>query len=257
MGLIINVLGSGSSGNSILISSGKTTLFIDAGFSAKNVKQRIEKLPFNLTNVNALILSHEHSDHSSGWQSWAKLFDVPVYMTPSTQNILQATKKNKTRVNPFLVGSSFTIEDFKIHAFTIPHDAADPAAFIIQHKHHQIAIATDLGYMPVSVKKYVSESDIIILESNHDIEMLKNGPYPWHLKQRIMSRQGHLSNDTVGAFIKECINEKCLFFFLVHISRKNNTPELALTTSLANLNKKYPAKMILTYQDTISETIEV
>ena len=255
MSILINVLGSGSSGNAILISSEKTTLLIDAGFSAKALQQRIEQLSFKINAIHALILSHEHQDHSKGWQSCAKFYDIPVFMTLLTQQALQASSKKKVNLRSFQVGKPFAIEDFTIQPFPVPHDAAEPLAFLITYKHHKIAIATDLGYLPNLVKKYLSESSIIILESNHDIEMLKNGPYPWQLKQRIMSRHGHLSNDTVGAFIKDHINQKCLYLFLAHISKKNNTPELALATSLANLTDNNTTRIILTYQSDISETV--
>jgi phosphoribosyl 1,2-cyclic phosphodiesterase len=258
MGIIINVLGSGSSGNSILISSGKTALLIDAGFSAKALHPRILSLPIKPSDINAIIISHEHADHNKGWKSCGAFFDVPVYMTPPTQYALNVHDNNKkVSVKTFEKSKPFIIGDFRVLAFPVPHDSVEPVGFIVEYKHHKIAIATDLGYMTKLVNTYLSECNIIILESNHDVSMLLEGPYPWELKQRILSHQGHLSNDNVGTFVKENLNEQCLYLFLAHISRKNNTPELALTTSLANLQKNRTTKIIVTYQDTVSETVEV
>jgi len=254
--MFINVLGSGSAGNAIILSTGKSSILIDAGLSIKEIQKRINQLPFSVKKIDAIIISHEHNDHCQSWQGYAKLFDAHVYMTEATQHLIAASQKN-FKVRNFIKSRAFLIEDLKIYPFPVPHDAVEPIALIIQHNNIKIGIAIDLGYLPKMVKNYLMECQVIILESNHDLYMLKNGPYPWHIKQRIMSRLGHLSNDDVGSFINECINENCLYLFLAHLSRKNNTPELALSTSLANLNNNKKTKILLTSQNEISDTIEI
>ncbi|OGF68092.1 MAG: hypothetical protein A2Y62_05635 [Candidatus Fischerbacteria bacterium RBG_13_37_8] len=254
--MLITVLGSGSSGNATIVSSGKTTILIDAGFSAKTIQKRLQQIHFPLSQINAIIISHEHYDHSKGWKSCAKCFDAPVYMTEGASQLLQSEGK-KNSVTIFQTGRQFQIGDFTICPFPVPHDSSDPTAFIIENKKYSIGIATDLGYLPNLVKNYLNKCNMLILESNHDPDMLKNGPYPWPLKQRIMSRLGHLSNDTVRIFISEYIDEKCFYLFLAHLSRQNNSPELALSTSLAALGSNKVTKLLTTHQSNPTEIIEL
>src|SRR4030042_3470963 len=143
--MLITVLGSGSSGNATIVSSGKTTILIDAGFSAKTIQKRLQQIHFPLSQINAIIISHEHYDHSKGWKSCAKCFDAPVYMTEGASQLLQSEGK-KNSVTIFQTGRQFQIGDLTICPFPVPHDSSDPTAFIIENKKYSIGIATDLGY---------------------------------------------------------------------------------------------------------------
>lgn len=254
--MFISILGSGSSGNSIIVSSNKTTILIDAGFSVKGTLNRLREINLPLNEINAIIISHEHNDHCKGWKSCANYFNTPIYSTESTQQILNINGKNINK-NIFYTGRSFNVGNLTIKPFPVPHDSSDPTAFLIEDGRYKLGIATDLGYITNLVKNYLSECNAVIIESNHDVEMLKNGPYPWQLKQRIMSRLGHLSNDNVASFIKECIREKCSYLLLAHLSQQNNKIELALSTSLSALRNNKITKVIVSNQDRATEIIEL
>lgn len=254
--MIISILGSGSSGNAVIVSSNNTTILIDAGFSAKGTLNRIKEISFPLNEINAIIISHEHNDHCKGWKSCANHFNTPIYSTESAQQILNIDGKNINK-NTFYTGRSFKIGNLTIKPFPVPHDSSDPTAFLVEDGIYRVGIATDLGYMTNLVKSYLSECNAIIIESNHDIEMLKNGPYPWQLKQRIISRLGHLSNDNVASFIKECITEKCSYLLLAHLSQQNNKIELALSTALSALGNNKITKVIVSSQDRATDIIEL
>ncbi len=251
--MILSVLGSGSSGNATIISSRNTTILIDIGFSAKTIINRLEEINYPLKKIDAIIISHEHADHCKGWKSCIKYFDADIYTTESTQNILNINGKGLKK-HIYNTGRAFQIGDLTINPFPVPHDSSDPTAFVVQNNNYKIGIATDLGYITNLTKSYLIECNAIIIESNHDIEMLKNGPYPWNLKQRIMSRLGHLSNDNVASFIKECIDERCKYLLLAHLSHHNNKYELALSTALSALRNN-ETKIMLSRQDKATQII--
>jgi phosphoribosyl 1,2-cyclic phosphodiesterase len=254
--MIISILGSGSSGNSTIITSGNTSILIDAGFSAKALTNRLNQINLKINQLDAIIISHEHNDHCKGWKSCAEYFDTTIYATESTQQLINVNGKNINTV-AFHTGKSFKIGNLTIHPFPIPHDSCDPTGFIIQDNNHKVGVATDLGFITNLAKNYLSQCDIVIIESNHDVDMLMNGPYPWYLKQRIMSRLGHLSNDNVASFIKECINEKCLFLLLAHLSKQNNRNELVLSTALSALGNNKITKVIISQQEIPTDIIEL
>ncbi len=226
MSLKISVLGSSSSGNSTFISTNKTRILLDAGFSHAQTIKRLQTIGECLDNIDALIISHEHTDHTDGLGSLLRQHDIPVYIAGATYEALQpAISCNK--VEWIKAGQSFWLDDLKVSPFSVPHDAADPLAFTFEADGMKIGHVTDLGYVTELVVQKLKGCDVIILESNHDLEMLKVGPYPWFVKQRIMSRQGHLSNEMTAKFITEAFDGQARYIVLAHLSDNNNHPGIA------------------------------
>jgi len=231
----VSILASGSTGNSTLLESGYTTLLIDAGLGKKEMLRRFETLGrARPEKVDGILVTHEHSDHSNGLAQMSREWKCPAYLTAPTHREIQkmygdGPKTKIERVQYIRPGIKFVIGDIEITAFTIPHDAADPVGYAFCANGKKVAIVTDLGYMPELVKHHLREADLLILESNHDLEMLKVGPYPWYIKQRVMSRTGHLSNSIVSEFLadSEVFDGRARHLVLAHVSEQNNTPDLA------------------------------
>jgi phosphoribosyl 1,2-cyclic phosphodiesterase len=220
------VLGSGSRGNSTLVATERTRLLIDAGLSRKETYARLAAVGEAAEGFNALVISHEHSDHVNGLRSLALDLEAPIYITPATRDAMIWDPKIRSfeLLNP---GGKFTVGDIEITSFSIPHDAVDPVAFTFEAEGLKIGLVTDLGYVPEIVKQRVRGCHCLILESNHDVEMLKIGPYPWHVKQRVMGRQGHLSNRATGDFLTGDYDGEAQVLVLAHLSENNNHPEIA------------------------------
>jgi phosphoribosyl 1,2-cyclic phosphodiesterase len=238
--LRISILASGSSGNATLLETAHTTLLIDAGVGRKEIKRRLERLGRPLPGrVDAILITHEHTDHSNAVAQLARLWRCPAYLTEQTHReiVKMFTEEPKKPGRKATIehaeyihaGEGFQIGDIEVNPFHIPHDAVDPVAFSFRTNSTKLAIATDLGYMPELVKQHLREADFLILESNHDLEMLKVGPYPWHIKQRVMSRTGHLSNHVVSEFLadSEVFDAHARHLVLAHLSEQNNTPDVA------------------------------
>jgi phosphoribosyl 1,2-cyclic phosphodiesterase len=231
----ISILASGSMGNATLLETERTTLLIDAGLGKKEMGRRFEALGrARPERVDAILVTHEHSDHSSGLAQMARDWDCPAYLTePTYREILKMYPDSPFQkmecVEYIRAGERFEIGDIQIDPFRIPHDATDPVGYSFHTNGTKVAIATDLGYLPELVKHHLREADFLILESNHDLEMLKVGPYPWYVKQRVMSRIGHLSNDIVSEFLAdaEVFDARARHLVLAHLSEQNNTPDIA------------------------------
>jgi phosphoribosyl 1,2-cyclic phosphodiesterase len=237
----ISILASGSMGNSTLLETRSTTLLIDAGLGKKELLRRFEALGrARPERVDAILVTHEHSDHSTGLAQMAREWDCPAYLTEPTHcEIVKmfaaedpekpSRKAQIDRVEYIRAGQRFEIGDIEINPFAIPHDAADPVGYAFRTNGTKVALVTDLGYMPELVKHHLREADFLILESNHDLDMLKVGPYPWYIKQRVMSRTGHLSNRVVSDFLSdpEVFDGRARHLVLAHLSEQNNTPDIA------------------------------
>jgi len=202
-------------------------VLIDAGIGRREIAKRLAAIGEDLTRLDAVLVTHEHSDHVSGLQALVKFFAgrLPIYMTGRTAPFLDWGECAPV-VETFQAGCGFTIGDFDITSFTIPHDAVDPVGYTVRADGIKVAIATDLGYIPDSLRVHFRDTDVLVLESNHDLEMLRVGPYPWSVKQRVMSRRGHLSNEVTAEFIRNDLDSRVSTLILGHLSEHNNHPEL-------------------------------
>jgi phosphoribosyl 1,2-cyclic phosphodiesterase len=283
------VLASGSKGNCTVISGGNTRILVDAGLSCRELFRRMRLVNEDPATLDAIIITHEHSDHVAGLAVTARKLGIPVYFTEGThrawvrwlsprkqmtytQWLEQCRKQAAARmaeadaaiveecdpedgeasaelttaetaelvpakaakdptslpsVQFFQAGKPLQIGDILVSSFTIPHDAADPVGFVFQAEGVRMAVATDLGYIPPNVKAQLKGVDLLLLESNHDLEMLRDGPYPWSVKQRVLSRVGHLSNDAASTYLETEYDGQAAYVILGHLSESNNLPELA------------------------------
>ncbi len=229
------MLASGSSGNATFIATGRTRLLIDAGLSRREICTRLASIGEDASRLDAILISHEHSDHVSGLPVLCRHIDsdrrragcpaVPVFLTRICASTLR-WENHQPAIEAFQAGSSFTIGDVDVGTFTIPHDAIDPVGFRFQAEGLKLGIVTDLGYIPDSIKHHLRGAHFLVLESNHDLEMLKVGPYPWSVKQRVMSRVGHLSNDVTCGYIRDELDAGTQVLVLGHLSEHNNHPSI-------------------------------
>ena len=238
MAMRMTVLASGSRGNCTLLSTSSASILVDAGLSCRETLKRMKAAGEDPHQIRAIVISHEHSDHVAGLAVLAGKLKVPVYITEETYESWRKVVHDAAgqpvvleRREHFHAGRSFTIGDITVTPFTIPHDAADPCGFTFRAQGVKVGIATDLGYLPFSVKDHLRGCDGLMIESNHDLEMLRNGPYPWMVKQRVMSRVGHLSNAALAEFFEKDYDGGASFLVLAHLSEQNNHPELARETA--------------------------
>ena len=231
MSVRISVLGSGSGGNCTFLATERTRLLVDAGFSFLEIKKRLKRIGEDVARVDAILITHEHSDHVAGLVTLAKKLKKPIFVTPLTESRLDWGEAQPV-LEKFRAGERIVIGDIEIDSFTIPHDAVDPVAFAFRVQGLKLGVVTDLGYMPESVKQAVRGCHFLVLESNHDLDMLKVGPYPWFVKQRVMSRVGHLSNYAVSQFLEADYDRLSEVLVLAHLSEHNNHPEIARLTAV-------------------------
>ena len=220
------MLGSGSSGNSTFLATNRVKILVDAGFSLRETVRRLASIGETPDCLQAILITHEHSDHVSGLARLARQYRIPVYISLLTRSALPS-KTDLPAVETIEAGKPFQIADLSVEPFTIPHDATDPIAFRLSSEGVRIALVTDLGYLPENVKDYLRGCHCLIVESNHDLEMLRNGPYPWYVKQRVMARTGHLSNSALGEFLRGDFDRQAQVLVLAHLSEQNNHPQIA------------------------------
>ncbi|MGH9397694.1 MAG: MBL fold metallo-hydrolase [Terriglobia bacterium] len=237
MSVRVCVLGSGSKGNSTWVATEKTRLLIDAGFSKRETFARLAAQGERPETCTAILISHEHGDHVGGLRKLALDIQCPVYITGATREAMEWEPKIRA-CELIEAGSKFTIGDIEVSPFSIPHDAAEPIAFTVEAQGIKTGVVTDLGYIPEHVKQHVRGCNCLVFESNHDLEMLKVGPYPWHVKQRVMGRQGHLSNLTTAEFLSGEYDAASQILVLAHLSETNNHPELARLSALEALERR-------------------
>jgi phosphoribosyl 1,2-cyclic phosphodiesterase len=267
MGVCVSVLASGSRGNCAVIESSKARLLVDVGVSCRETFKRLKLVGLEPRSLSAILITHEHSDHVSGLATLAKKLDIPVFMTGATHQAWARSLRDDAGQLPklakleiFSAGRQFQIADITVMPFTIPHDAADPVGFTFHAEGAKMAFATDLGYMPASVRDHLRRCDVLILESNHDLEMLRVGPYPWSVKQRVMSRVGHLSNDSLAQFFAEDYDGGASHIVLAHLSEQNNHPEVARRTAEQALGPQQTLlqnRLMLALQDAPTEAIRL
>jgi phosphoribosyl 1,2-cyclic phosphodiesterase len=200
---------------------------IDAGLSRREITKRLAQIGESIEDLDAILITHEHCDHVCGLGSLARKLKIPVYLSHQTAPTIDWGEfEYRPAVEAFQAGCTFPVGDFEVSSFTIPHDAIDPVGFLLKAEGIRIGVVTDLGYMPESIKVHLRSADLLLLESNHDLGMLKDGPYPWSVKQRVMSRRGHLSNEAVADFIRDELDYTVSTLILGHLSEHNNHPEL-------------------------------
>jgi len=203
---------------------------VDVGLSKRDVVARLAVIGEAAESLDAILISHEHSDHVSGLVALARQLNVPVYITRLTAPSIPWGEYTP-KLDCFQAGTSFTVGDIDIDSFTVPHDAIDPVGFCFRAQGIKVGVVTDLGYVPASIKFHLRGADLLILESNHDLEMLKVGPYPWSVKQRVMGRKRHLSNEVVSDFIRDDLDSSISTLVLGHLSEHNNHPEIVRATA--------------------------
>jgi phosphoribosyl 1,2-cyclic phosphodiesterase len=238
MAVSVTVLASGSKGNCSLVASSGTRLLIDAGLSCRELLRRLLLCGHDPRGLDAVLITHEHADHIGGLRVLARRLRIPVYITGATyqayQKCVRDAGENRVgldRRETFCSGTAFQIGDITVTPFTIPHDAIDPVGFTFRSDGIKVGICTDLGYMPASVRDHLRGCHVLMIESNHDLELLRGGPYPWSVKQRVMSRVGHLSNDALADFLTSDYDGGAEVLILAHLSEQNNHPEIARTTA--------------------------
>src|ERR1017187_4683967 len=238
MGVSVSVLASGSRGNCSLVATSSTRILLDAGLSGRETFKRLRAVADRngerTEEISAILITHEHSDHVAGLQRLATKLNVPVFLTAPTHHAWSRAMRDEKGAIPelpksehFSAGVGFRVGDIEVMPFTIPHDAEDPVGFTFRAEGVKIGFATDLGYMPVSVRDHLRGCSVLVMESNHDVEMLRSGPYPWSVKQRVMSRVGHLSNDALAEFFSSDYDGGAEYVILAHLSEQNNHPEIA------------------------------
>ncbi len=316
------MLASGSKGNSMVVSSSRTRILVDAGLSCRELFKRMRAAEEDPSTLDAILVTHEHQDHIHGLAVTARKLNIPVYFTESTHRAWMRWMKPEKRmtyadwlaqrqrataetqaeapVHPamaaapidedeaeepaecvaaegdgseakqdtcrlpgvefFQAGVNFCVGDIAVTPFTIPHDAADPVGFVFAAEGIRIGLATDLGYVPANVQRQLRNCDVLMIESNHDLEMLRDGPYPWSVKQRVMSRVGHLSNEATADFLEKSYDGGAAYVVLAHLSESNNLPDLARVAAERALRERMSLlanKLVLAQQDDPLESIRL
>lgn len=233
-------LSSGSSGNCQYIETKDTRILIDAGFSGKRVESLLSSIDVCPTTIDGIFVTHEHIDHSKGVGVLSRRFNIPIYANENTFMGMKDTigKLKEENIQVFKTGEDLNFKDLEIHPFHIFHDAREPVGYSIKYKNKKISIITDTGWVNGEMMDVIRGSDLYLLESNHDVEMLKFGSYPYYLKQRIMSEKGHLSNDDAAEVLCNLLNNEREIVLLCHLSLDNNAPCLAMQTITNTLKEK-------------------
>lgn len=231
----IHVLASGSSGNSIYIALGGARILVDAGISARRIERSLAGIGVRAGELDALLITHEHSDHIKGLEVFSRKFKIPVYARPKAWEMIGFRNNLPPAVRRELPGI-LDIGAVRIEPFKISHDAADPVGFCLYYRHCKCTVVTDLGMVTRPVEEALANADAVVLEANHDIEMLHNGPYPHFLKRRIRSNLGHLSNLDAARLLEKAPRKGPMHVFLAHLSRQNNHPDLAENTVAGHLS---------------------
>ncbi len=265
----------------------RTRLLVDAGLSRRETFRRLKSIGEGADRLDAILISHEHTDHIAGMVSLARALNIPVYMNALTRQAIPLEFYDAVQDDPpvlpvlpvlpvppptpreapaegkpwqpvfdiFQAGQRFAIRDIDVEPYTIPHDAADPVAFCLSAEGIRIGVCLDLGYLPDSIKTHLRGCHCLVLESNHDLDMLKVGPYPWAVKQRVMGRTGHLSNNAVADFIVQDYDGGAAVLVLAHLSEQNNHPEIARLSAAMALESRSAAqtRLVISSQKAATE----
>ncbi len=259
------VLGSGSGGNALIVESGGCRLLIDAGFSCRYIEKTLRGLGEDAARLDAVLLTHEHADHVRGADRLVRRHGMPLYATAGTLGRSKLSDEAAGNVRTIRSGEPFEVRDasraagFRIEAFRLPHDAREPVGYVIEdHEGARLGAAYDLGSRTRLAWGRMRDLDGLVIEANHDLQMLRNGPYPWHLKQRVASRRGHLSNRDAALGVAELAGDRLRQVVLCHLSRTNNEPALAAQAVGAELDAcGSGAELVVARQDEATNWLEL
>lgn len=234
------IFASGSSGNCSYVGSETTHLLFDAGISRKRTQQALGDLGLDFPDLSGIFLTHEHADHIQGLAMIMKKYDIPVYATEGTIDAIRRLEKyaefGRDRFIPVQSDERITVGDITVNPMRISHDAAEPVGYRVRYGQKKVCLCTDLGCYTDYTRECLKDADVLLIEANHDVNMLQVGPYPYRLKQRILSDRGHLSNAASGALLDSVLNRHMKAIFLGHLSQENNLPELAYETVRVEIN---------------------
>ena len=263
----MSVLASGSRGNCARVATSSTRILVDAGLSGRETFKRLRALGERTEEISAILITHEHSDHVAGLQRLATKLNVPVFLTAPTHHAWSRVVRDEKGAIPelpksehFSAGRGFRVGDIEVMPFTIPHDAADPVGFTFRAEGVKVGFATDLGYITANVKDHLRGCNVMVIESNHDVEMLRSGSYPWAVKQRVMSRVGHLSNEALAEFFSSDYDGGAEYLVLAHLSEQNNYPEIARAAAEQALGGRqglWHNRVLLATQTEVLESIRL
>jgi len=256
--LRLAVLGSGSGGNCVVVESGEHRLLVDAGFSCREIERRLRAVGIAPETLDGLVLTHEHGDHCRGAERLAKRHGLTVHATAGT---LQAgvLGRQSERGRTVVSGRPFEVAGFRVEAFAVPHDAREPVGLVIEDEAgRRIGVVADLGARSRLAWGRLQDVSLLLLETNHDLEMLRSGPYPWPLKQRVAGRHGHLSNREAAEGLEELVSDRLECVVLYHLSQTNNLPALAATCVGEAMERAgCAARMVIAEQDRTTDWLEV
>ena len=238
MAVKLTILGSGSSGNSSYVETDEARVLVDAGFSVRQVRQRLASIGRAPENLTAILITHEHGDHITGLKGLADKLNLPIYCNRATKDEIERITGVRAEFRLFATGAGFEIGDLAIETFSLPHDAQDPVGFLLRSASGNIGFATDLGHVTRVVAERIRQANVLVLESNHDVKMLQDCPRrPWSLKQRILGRHGHLSNEAAADCTADIMSGSLRHLYLAHLSRECNKPDLAQSVMARRLQE--------------------
>lgn len=244
-----SVLGSGSKGNCVYIESGETALLIDGGFSGKEIVRRLEGIGRDAGRLDAICVTHEHNDHIAGVGVLSRRCRLPVHANAGTFAGGEAVFKDLWRRREFATGEEFTVKDLRIRSFRISHDTSDPVGYLVSSDRCTLGYCTDTGKTTQLMQQRLSGCNALILEFNHNLHLLKNGPYPPALQQRVRSPHGHLANEDAAAFLGEILHDGLQVVVLAHLSEVNNNPQLAMAAAMTALPPGQAPELTIARQD--------
>jgi phosphoribosyl 1,2-cyclic phosphodiesterase len=232
MGLRFTVLASGSTGNAMVVAAGETMILVDAGLSTRKIEGLMQEQGISARELSAIYVTHEHSDHIKGLGSIARKYNLPIYANEKTWVELegQIGEIEEHRKHILETGSSVEMDGLRIESYGISHDAVEPVGYCFYHRNQKLTLATDLGYMSSKVKEKLEGANAIVLETNHDVDMLRMGNYPWNIKRRILSDLGHLSNESAADGLCDVLSSRLKAVYMAHLSREHNMLDLARLT---------------------------
>lgn len=255
------ILGSGSGGNAVIVESAGRRLLIDAGFSCREIERRLGALGAKASSLETLVLTHEHQDHVRGADRLVSKHGLELYATAGTLEGSPLGERSRTAAHVIRSGEPFEIKGggFRVEPFLLPHDAREPVGFVVEDAAgRRLGLVADLGTRTQLAWAKLRDLDALIVETNHDLQMLRQGPYPWHLKQRVAGRHGHLSNHEAADGLPELVCERLRWVVLYHLSKTNNLPALALHAVGEKLAVEgCAAQLVVSRQDEPSGWIEL